>query len=490
MIRRLPCYPLIFLSNFGKDKYLTERFCRTPLSDAVFAETVRLVEDRQPADDKRVMRLVHDGGFDAEAGLIQRAWLLGNDYGLPHDMEQWKKLLRHTFGLLMLLAVVVGVSLAASMTVNQRTLNAPYALLLALGPHLFTLVLWLVSLLRPALPEFGSIGSLLLRGLARLPFRRGPHFWTMLHAAIGLLGRHRLLPWLSGIASHAFWAAALLAVLSMLALRFSFQAYQLTWETTILPPEFFIRFVQLSGWLPQQLGFPLPDTGTLLDPSAPGSDHRAWAWWLIGCIALYGLLPRLLLLALSWSVWRWRKQRVAPDFAQPYFLGLLSSLKSRETGAVVDPEQGHTVPAAPLMRQAIPGEAHTLAMIGYELPEESAWPPDPARSDAGSRSGLTERIAGSIQERNTLMQKLADYRPYLLLIACNPGATPDRGTASFIRDVAAHAVHCAIWLPPAPETGKHEIERWQAWLADAGLGGLPCLTRMSEFLAWAENKHD
>lgn len=464
---------------------MTDCFLRTPLSDAVFTETVRLAEDRQRIDDDAVMRLVHEGSLTSHGALTQRAWLLGNDRGLPEDMQQWRRLLRHTLIALILLAMVAGASLAASLTADNRTLNAPYALLLALGPHLFTLILWMVSLFRPGLPEFGSLGSVMLRGLARLPFRRGPHFWTMLHAAIGLLGRHRLLPWISGITSHAFWTTALLTVLVMLALRFSFQAYQLTWETTILPPEFFIRFVQISGWLPQQLGIPLPDTATLLNPAAPGSDHRAWAWWLIGCIAVYGLLPRLLLLMLSWSIWRWRKQHVTPDFGQPYFMSLLSDLANRERGAIVDPEQRNPVSAALSMRQAIPGEPQSLAVIGYELSDETSWPPEPARADPA----LVERIAGSIQERNALIQKLAEHRPYYLLFVCNPGATPDRGTAGFIREAAVHAVHGAVWLSAA-ENAEQEIQRWRSWLTDAGLGALPCFTLMSEFLAWKENQHD
>src|SRR5690606_2922422 len=121
--------------------------------------------------------------------------------------------------------------------------------------------------------DTGSIGGLVLRVAARLPIRRGPYFWNVLDAAVSLFARNRLLPWLGGLASHAFWSLGLLVVLLALALSFSFQSYRLTWETTILPADFFVGFVQLSGWLPHQLGFPLPDSATLLTPDAATSDH-------------------------------------------------------------------------------------------------------------------------------------------------------------------------------------------------------------------------
>jgi len=239
--------------------------------------------------------------------------------------------------------------------------------------------------------------------------------------------------------------------------------------------------------LPQQLGFTLPDTHTLLDPASPGSDHRAWAWWLIACITLYGLVPRLLLLILSWAMWRWRKHTVQPDFTQPYYVKLLARFHDMHRSAVVDPEQRAALRNSPLTRQAIPGETPSLAVIGFELPEEQPWPPEPVHRLSPAQVGLVERIAGSIQERRLVLNKLAVPPPYRLLFACNPDATPDRGTASFIREAAAHAVHCAIWLPASPQSDTRSINRWTAWLETSQLEDLRCLTRMSEFLAWMED---
>ena len=34
------------------------------------------------------------------------------------------------------------------------------------------------------------------------------------------------------------------------------------------------------------------------------ANQREWAWWLMGCVVVYRLLPRALLAALC--LWRWR----------------------------------------------------------------------------------------------------------------------------------------------------------------------------------------
>src|SRR5690606_33914620 len=184
-----------------------------------------------------------------------------------------------------------------------------------------------------------SFGNLLLRLLAHLPGDRVPHAPAMARSAQALLLRTRLLPWAFGTVSHAVWAAAFVLILAALWFAFSFQQYRLTWETTILDAQFFVRFVSVTGALPHWLGFPMPDAATLIAPDAPGGDHRAWAWWLIGCAFVYGFLPRVLLALLSWGVWRRRVRRLHPDTADPYYRKLLERFAQMEPSQVVDPEQ-------------------------------------------------------------------------------------------------------------------------------------------------------
>ncbi len=465
---------------------MTDHSRRASLSDLLITETVRIVEERQPLSDEAAMRRAFEQRQGRQERLLERAKILGNTLHLPAELQRWKSLMRYTGLALAVLAIVLGAGIAASVTGNDRTLNAPYALLLALGPHLLALLLWLFTLWRSDLAEGSSIGSMMLRAAARLPIRRGPHFWTVPDAAVSLYARNRLLPWLAGISSHAFWSLGLLVVLLALGLSFSFQSYRLTWETTILPADFFVGFVQISGWLPHQLGFPLPDSATLLTPASPTSDHRAWAWWLIGCIAVYGFLPRIALTLLSWAVWRHRTKQMTLDLAHPYFAKLLARFNDMEPSAVIDLEKKPAQIDAPLTRAPVAGEAPTLAIIGFELPEEISWPPKKLPRNAQ----LTECIAGSNQERRTMLDKLAQHRPHRLLFVCHRLSTPDRGTAHFLREAASHSVHCALLLLPVNDDDAPAPQRWTDWLSDMGMEAMPCFTHMDDVNQWREGSHD
>ena len=62
-----------------------------------------------------------------------------------------------------------------------------------------------------------------------------------------VLARARLAPWVFGGISHAVWSLAFVLLLTALALGLSLRAYRLTWETTLLTPDFFVRFVQATA---------------------------------------------------------------------------------------------------------------------------------------------------------------------------------------------------------------------------------------------------
>ena len=86
-------------------------------------------------------------------------------------------------------------------------------------------------------------------------------------------------------------------VLAALLFALAFRNYTLSWETTILEPDFFVRSVQLLGRAPAWLGFPVPDAQAVLSPLAGG----------VGPARLGACGSR----AASWSTdccrgWRWR----------------------------------------------------------------------------------------------------------------------------------------------------------------------------------------
>ena len=463
---------------------------RTPLAAAIVADAVQRIEATGPLDDAALLSEVYASQPTRAAQVLERAWLLGQRLGLPAELARWRRL---GWAVLLGLAVLMaasGLALARAVLGEGRSINAVAALLSLLGLPTVTLALWGLALLLPRRAWGGpALGRLALWLTARLPLERGPHALTLLQAATAVLLRQRLLAWLTGAISHTVWALALALTLGVLGFGFAFHAYALSWESTILGAGFFQRFVRLSGALPALLGFPVPDAGSVQSVgnaagSAAGAaaDQRAWAWWLMGCVAVYGLLPRALLAL--WCLLRWRlgTRRLAGqvDLADPYVRRLLARLDALAPApAVIDPERpGPAAPAAPLPAAA-PGAPGSLAVLGFELPPELPWPLPGL--PAGTQP--PERIAGSARERQAALQRLAATRPESLLLVVHGPSSPDRGTARFVREAARCARRVALlaW-------GEGGAARWRAWLDAEGFGALARVESAPEAIDWIANR--
>lgn len=423
----------------------------SPLAAAAVYRAVQLIEDDGPLDDAQPLRQLRSG--DDRSRLIERAWLLGERLGLVREWARWRRL---GGGVVLGLALLVALGawlLAKSIVGEDRQINAIAAFFSLLGLHALTWLLWSAGLLVRWPAAGGALGRLALQLTARLPLERGPHAVQLARATADVLTRARLSAWAFGGISHLVWALSFAVLLLGLALGFSVRAYQLGWETTLLSPGFFAQFVQLTGSLPALLGFPVPDA------ASPGQP-QAWAWWLIGCVLVYGLLLRLLSAALCLLVWRRAQARLAPDLAEPYARRLLARFAALAPVEVLDRENA----AAPAARPR-PGaiDPARRVLLGFELPPEADWP--------------AQRLAGSQAEREAFLQDLAARPPARLLLVVHAPSSPDRGTARFLHEAAAGEV--AV-LATGGDAG-----RWREWLADRQL---QAFNDRAAALAWLEQQ--
>ena len=468
---------------------------------------VRALEQTGPLDDAQAMAEAFARHTHPQARLRERAWLLGQRLGLPAQMARWRDAAWWLGAALAVAVVLMANGMVFAILAQGRSIHAGSALVAALGVHLVTLGVWLATLvLAPRWPgAWGrwSLGALLLRVLAWWPADRtapSPLSAPLATGARQMLRQARLAPWGLGLVSHLVWAASFVWVLLGLLGAFAFREYRLTWESTIFDPAFFQALVQASGWLPAQLGFAVPDGAVCMAgqmaPAAlaagPDACARAAAWWLLGCVAVYGLLPRLLCAAWCAGVWQRRKNRLALDTADPYLRQLLARWDAMAPAYITDPEPlalpgatsapGGSAPDASAHRSAI-------AWIGFELPQAQAWPPPQATSAA-----LVERIAGTQDERSRVLAALARLHPGALVLVCNAAATPDRGTERFLREACSHAGQCALWLvlpgsPGAPSGSappSAPAQRWRDWLDTRGLPTVPTFTDAAQAQSWAE----
>src|SRR5690606_7588802 len=215
---------------------------------------------------------------------------------------------------------------------------------------------------------------------------------------------------------------------------FLLRGHAFTWETTLLPPRFFVHFVEISGWLPAHLGFLVPDADSVAASGAPLMNEtvrRAWASWLVGCVAVYGFAPRLLLWALCSLRLARGRSASRLDLAAPGFDALARRLapESEHIG-VTDAAPGrielaHVASAVAARQEAV--------LVGIELRGDIPWPP--ALSGAVRNAGVVD----GREQRARVLEMLAAAPTRRLLVVCDSRLSPDRGSLGLIADLSLHA---------------------------------------------------
>ena len=460
---------------------MTNTALREPaFTDAVITEAIRWTEQNGPLDDAQALRTAASRAADSHRQVTERALLLGERIGLQPELARaWQWAPWVLLGLAALI-VVAGLGLAGNVVGGgERHINVIVALASLLGLHALTLLLWLVGLWLP-IGSFNtaSLGWIWLSLTARVAGGKRGQAPVLVRAATGLLSRAKLLPWAFGLVSHGIWSLSFAVVLAAMLFALAFRSYTLSWETTILEPEFFVRAVQALGWLPAKLGFPVPDAATVM--AAPGAasagGQRTWALWLTGCIAVYGLLPRLALALLSAGVLRSRRKALQPDWHEPYYRKLLARFAAMAPAAIVDADPGRLRGATP---SSLPASElqDAIFVLGFELPPDMPWPPAALPAAIAAQA---QRIDGSAPTRRALLDQLARVHPRTVLMVCHAASSPDRGTERFLREVLAHCGECRLWLADSPDANA--TQRWLDWLRDTGLERVAASERLEAAL--------
>jgi hypothetical protein len=474
------------LVQWGKQLHEAKNLSnKASLADQIWmAQAVQHLEAQGPLNDGPVLQAVLAESSDRETRLLARAWRLGQAQGLDQQLQHLRDM-AWGMALGLVLVVLAFAWLSARATVGGvstgNTLNVAAAWASLLGLHLVTLLLWCLGWLLPWQASGAVLGRLWLALVTRLPWGRGKNpgnAMSLAQAGRDLLQRERLLPWLLGLVSHSVWTLSFVVMLVVLGFAFSFQAFRLTWESTILSPQFFVDFVQTTGWLPGLLGVPVPDVASVAQPNAALADQRAWALWLMGCVLVYGLLPRAVLAAWCYGVWRMRLRGLRLDTSEPYFRKILARLDALQPVAVLDEERAW-MPAGGASTQALPRDPTACAIIEFELPSEVSWAPQISLLNP-SINIWQHALAGTSSERQAVHATLRQRRPAALLLVCHGASSPDRGTERFVLACAAEAGACRVLLVAAPEVPLQtaQTERWAEWLTRSGLAkeGIALLT--------------
>ena len=447
------------------------------------AEALRL---REAADgrvrDAHAVAAAREHRGDAESRVLLRASLLGDTDGLAAQIEAWRGRTRIVFAVLAAIALIGGFGAAvAAVGDGSRPVNVVWSLGALLGVHVLMLLLWFASFLVSAGDGGGALGRLWLWLSTRFA-----SVTTSRHVPVALLAlyrRERLVRWWLGTVTHGLWTAALGGVALGLLLSFALRAYGFVWETTILPVAMFERLVAALGWLPSQVGFAVPDADMVrasgLSVAGDEMARRAWASWLLGCVVVYGMVPRALLWAACAAQVLRRRSRTRLDLGQPGYAQLLARLTpTSERIGVTDSAPARIAGAHVADPHAAAGQG--AVMVGIELRDDLGWPP---LSLPGVRS---EGVIESREQRRRVLADFARNPPARLLIVCDPRLSPDRGSLALLAELADHADAARIWLFAAERADTERLAHWRAGLAETGFDRPAVVETEHDALAWLQ----
>jgi hypothetical protein len=358
----------------------------------------------------------------------------------------------------MVVAAVAGATAAqASLAVEgQEPVRIFWALGGLLGIQTLLLLFWVGVMWKgPAAMSGASLGGAVVALGRRVASRThsGAVHAAAVEATGVVFGRGSIGRWTFGAITHGLWVSFNTMCLLLVVLMLSTRHYTFTWETTILSAGTYRQLTRAWAFLPDAAGFPTPTARQIaeaewpLDPSAAEEARGAWSGLLVGSLVLYGLAPRLLLLAFCLDRRRGARHRFRLDLTRPGYLRLQARLMPQSAWlGVVDGAPGEEdlkTAARSARRDPTAAGDGPPAIVGLEIEAPaSAWPP--------RINGTSLRDLGFVDgrdDRRRVVDALASLsrEPAMVVVVCSLATTPDRGIASFL-DAVQRAVRSPVSL--------------------------------------------
>lgn len=439
------------------------------------AETIRLQEESQGdfADSEAVRQAKKEGG-DFQTRILIRAQWLANKTHLIVAQRSAITAMQWSVKILCVLAFFLGIGLILpTFSMANQTINIFSALGSLLGLNILMLVLWILGAVFGG-DSINQLGRLVLWLTNKLTGKK--QVAQLMPAFFGLLHQRHLERWLLGRLTNGLWLLiSTFALLSLLVLL-STQRYGFIWQTTILSDTHFVSIVNALGSVPKLFGFPIPPESLIRQSgSAPvmsDAARQVWAAWLVGVLVVYGILPRLILFLVCNAFWHFGYKRIGLDLNQSsYHLLKLRLQPASERVGVIDPEPELWPKKSLVVNSNIQWGA---MIVGVELEPNYQWPPKPLENviDGG--------IIETREQRKGLLDQLVSNPVAKLLIVCDPKRSVDRGTLTFISELAYCVSDARVWLLMDEKIDMKRLADWQQSIEQLGL----TYTESDELLTW------
>ena len=422
-------------------------------------ELVRLLEERGyifPADPQPITETLRHAEGDAESKINRRAEMIDSDHKLRDALTHVRQVGQGLLWGLTLLCLVMGFGSGLGL-LNQSGLNFFIVLASVLGLNTVMFGVWVVMLLLPKHKQTWFSPSWWIRGkdpVSQAILRLYLEAWQQPKAR-----------WAAGKISHRFWLATLGGMLIAMLLLLVVRQYTFNWESTLLSDNSFIRVVHALAWLPELLGFPVPDTQAILNSRLHNhmASARQWSGLLIGSMVVYGMVPRVL----AWAYCHWQTRAAAQPLPldKSYYQHLIQQWQTR----VIDADtQTETVTIVPKISLSDDGQKWAVML-------ERPWAEAHWYRHVLGQDWLDKGTADSRDAVAQLLEQLQQHRVQLL-IGVPAQTVPDRGILRQISRLAEAAQSGAVvqllWerTDPADYFNQWQSalnERHIAWLAPA-----------------------
>lgn len=307
-----------------------------------------------------------------EAWLVRRSEALTQQEDLAAALHQGPHWYRIVLAVMLVMLALLGMSTAfQAVTGGTDVLNIFWILAVLLGFNWLALLLWVVLtflLRRQGGGVLAPLISAALHGalkLARLPPAQ--------QAASRIWLGHQFAPphgkWHLSQLVHLGWLSFLAGGFVCLLLLLATRQFDFVWASTLLDGQTFVRLTEALAAPLQTMHWPTPTDAQILASQQRGSlpdpagARRAWALFLLGCLLLYGFVPRLLV----WSLCKWQRHRLSRRWllplSDPYYLRLQQQFWPQSSAAQVLDADSDGGPSQPEIRPQAP----------LAIPEGALW---------------------------------------------------------------------------------------------------------------------
>lgn len=278
--------------------------------------------------------------------------------------------------------------------------------------------------------------------------------------------------WFLSYNIHTAWLWYLVGGIVALIVTLSGQQFNFVWGTTLLSAEAFITLTEHMGAIPKMLGFDVPSHKQILQ-SQMGSELSSapelrpiWSSFIFGCVFVYALIPRLILLLSSLLMYQYVRRQFQPNWDAPYFFSLRSRMISKHTSlGIVDVDL-----ESPNQREnnssLIPESSELMRMTQLALPENMVkilfeWG-DISRTQLNKSVIDKAFVVNSADDQNDALSAIKESKaPLALYVPLERAA--DRGAARFCQTIREYApLYLIVVQQTSDNSDSVRMASWQS----------------------------